>query len=205
MEFILDSVKLQQCVPTNRNHLELFRVLNDVLPKYEINTVSRVAGFLAQCGHESGDFNTLEENLNYSAEGLLTTFKKYFKTLDEANHYARQPEKIANHVYSNRLGNGDESSGDGWLYRGRGAIQLTGYSNYKLFSLYVGKTIPDTVEYCKTIEGAIEASCWFWNINGLNRTCDNDDIVTMTKIINGGNNGIDDRRYRYERNKRILP
>jgi putative chitinase len=157
-----------------------------------------VAGFLSQCGHESNDFTVLRENLNYSAEGLNKTFKKYFPTVESAQPYARQPEKIANKVYANRMGNGPESSGDGFKYRGRGAIQLTGHDNYKAFADAIGKTIDDTVAYCETLEGAIESACWFWKGHGLNALADAQDVLGMTRRINGGTVGLDDRQKRWD-------
>jgi putative chitinase len=203
-EFDFDWTKLHQCVPTNKECLELFKVLNELLPKYDINTRFRVAGFLAQCGHESNDFNVLTENLNYGAKGLMATFKKYFPTMELAKQYERQPEKIANLVYSNRMGNGNEASGDGWKYRGRGAIQLTGHDNYAGFAKSIGKTIDETVEYCTTLEGSIESSCWYWKVNNINSACDANDIKLMTKKINTGLLGLPERNQRFEINKVIL-
>jgi putative chitinase len=203
-EFDFDSAKVHQCVPTNKQHVELFRVLNELLPKYDINTRFRVAGFLAQCGHESNDFNALTENLNYGAKGLMATFKKYFPTMELAKQYERQPEKIANLVYSNRMGNGNEASGDGWKYRGRGAIQLTGHDNYAGFAKYINKSIDETVEYCTTLKGSIESSCWYWKVNNINSACDANDIKLMTKKINTGLLGLPERNQRFEINKVIL-
>jgi len=203
-EFDFTLEKLKQCVKNNAHTEELYDILVELLPHYEITTVNRVAGFLAQCSHESRDFTTLEENLNYSAQGLLGTFKKYFASADIANEYARKPEKIANRVYANRMGNGDEASGDGWKYRGRGAIQLTGRNNYKLFALYIGKSVDEAVEYCKTKKGAIESSCWFWQVNGINKVCDADDIKKMTQLINGGTLGLAERTHHYKNNKELL-
>lgn len=203
-EFDFDWTKLHQCVPTNKECLELFKVLNELLPKYDINTRFRVAGFLAQCGHESNDFNVLTENLNYGAKGLMATFKKYFPTMELAKQYERQPEKIANFVYANRMGNGNEASGDGWKYRGRGAIQLTGHDNYAGFAKSIGKTIDETVEYCTTLEGSIESSCWYWKVNNINSACDANDIKLMTKKINTGLLGLPERNQRFEINKVIL-
>jgi len=201
----LTESSLAKMLPRNKSIHELFVALNSVLPKYEINTVNRVAGFLAQCGHESADFTVLKENLNYSAEALNRVFPKYFKNAGrDANLYARNPEKIANIVYANRLGNGDTASGDGWRYRGRGAIQLTGKTNYSEFAKSIGKTLEETVAYLETMEGAIESACWFWNSRDINETCDDDDIVLMTKKVNGGTNGLEERTTHYKNNKKIL-
>ena len=201
----LTESSLAKMLPRNKSIHELFVALNSVLPKYEINTVNRVAGFLAQCGHESADFTVLKENLNYSAEALNRVFPKYFKNAGrDANLYARNPEKIANIVYANRLGNGDTTSGDGWRYRGRGAIQLTGKTNYSEFAKSIGKSLEETVAYLETMEGAIESACWFWNSRDINETCDDDDIVLMTKKVNGGTNGLEERTTHYKNNKKIL-
>ena len=131
--------------------------LNDMpalFEKYEINTLNRAAGFLAQCSHESNNFRILEENLNYSADALIKVFPKYFKSLDEAKLYARNPEKIANKVYANRMGNGDEASGDGFKYRGRGFIQLTGKNNYQMFAETLKLSLDETINYCTTKQSA---------------------------------------------------
>lgn len=196
--------QLKQILPSNKNIPELCKALNNVLPRYNINTKNRIAGFLAQCGHESLDFTVLRENLNYSARGLRLTFPKYFRDDTIANQYARQPQRIANRVYANRMGNGNEASGDGWKHRGRGAIQLTGKNNYTSFSKSINKTVDETIAYLETLEGAVESACWFWTTNMLNRTCDKDDIIAMSRIINGGTKGLEDRINRYERAKRIL-
>jgi putative chitinase len=140
-EFDFTQEKLASCLSRNKNIPDLFEALNEVLPKYEITSPQRVAAFLAQCGHESADFTVLKENLNYSADGLTKVFPKRFPTLDAANPYNRQPEKIANKIYADRMGNGPESSGDGYKYRGRGAIQLTGHDNYKSFADSIDQSI----------------------------------------------------------------
>lgn len=176
--------------------------MNGVFPTYEINTPKRVAAFLAQCGHESGGWTTFEENLNYSAQGLCNIFKKYFPTIESAQSYARQPQKIANKVYANRMGNGPESSGDGWKYRGRGPIQLTGKDNYRAFAKDMFEDWenlfdnPDWVTSDKDF--ALMSAIWFWNKNKLNREADSGDIKTMTKKINGGYIGLEDRIKHYE-------
>jgi putative chitinase len=173
--------------------------------KYDINTPARIAGFVAQCGHESNNFKVLEENLNYSAEGLNKIFPKYFiKAGRDAQAYHRQPEKIANVVYASRMGNGDTASGEGWKFRGRGVIQLTGKDNYSRFAKYIGKSIDETIEYLKTKQGALESACWFWKTNGLNEIADSGDIVAMTKRINGGTIGLEDRKKHYEHALAVL-
>ena len=193
---ILKAEDLQKLFPNNKNIVVLTDALNKLLPKYEINTVERVCAFLAQCGHESNGFTVLTENLNYSAAGLLATFAKYF-TLESSAQYARQPEKIASKVYANRMGNGNESSKDGFTYRGRGAIQLTGHDNYQAFATAIGMSLADTVAYCSTTPGAIESAMWFWKKTGLNEIADKKDLVTMTKKINGGLNGFVERQAIY--------
>ena len=200
----ITAAHIKSIFPQYKHPADLAEVLSEQFEKYEINTVNRAAGFLAQCGHESNGFTVLKENLNYSAEGLNKIFKKYFPTVADATPYARNPEKIANKVYANRMGNGPESSGDGYKFRGRGAIQLTGHDNYTQFAKSVGLTVDEAVADLETLDGAIESACWFWKKNGLNAICDKDDIVTMTKRINGGTIGLDDRKKHYEHAKHLL-
>ena len=190
---------LKRCVPTNPDHVALYQALVMVLPKYEITTRERLAAFLSQCGHESVDFKILRENLNYSADALQRVFKKHFPTLALAQQYARQPEKIANRVYANRMGNGSEESGDGWKFRGRGAIQLTGRNNYMSFADSLGITADEAVAYCETLQGAIESACWYWDTNSLNKIADTEDLTLLTRRINGGTHGLEDRVNRYKR------
>lgn len=178
------------------------QALSTILPKYDINTPKRITSFIAQCGHESAGWTTFAENLNYSAEGLKTYFGKYFINKD-LNDYARKPEKIANLVYANRMGNGPEESGDGWKYRGRGPIQLTGklnYSNFKGIYQYDVITNPDLVQLNKDV--AILSGVWFWKVNELNKYIDYDNFKLQTYKINGGYNGLEDRIALYEK---ILP
>jgi len=195
--FAFTTDELKRCVPGNKNLTELHQALCDILPKYQIDTPERVAAFLAQCGHESMDFNVLKENLNYSAQGLMLTWPKRFVSTQIANQYARKPEKIANKVYANRLGNGPEVSGDGWKYRGRGAIQLTGKANYQDFANSIGMTLTDVVPYLETIHGAIESACYYWSKHNLNRFADARDIKNLTIAINGGLHGFEQRKQKY--------
>jgi putative chitinase len=181
--------------------------LNKILPDYDINTPQREAAFLAQCAHESGNFTALQENLNYRAVTLRKVFPKYFPTDAIAEQYASQPNKaelIANRVYANRMGNGDEASGDGYRYCGRGLIQLTGKSNYQAFADSIEMNIEDVPAFLETFEGAIQSACWFWESNNLNQYADKDDILTMTKRINGGTIGLEDRIKQYEHAKLVL-
>jgi putative chitinase len=199
-EFDFTKEKLAKCLSRNKNTAQLFEVFNEVLPKYEITTIERVAAFLAQCGHESADFTVLKENLNYSAEGLSKVFPKRFPTVAAAQPYNRNPEKIANKIYSDRMGNGPEASGEGFKFRGRGAIQLTGKENYTKFANSIGKSLDEAVAYTETLAGAIESACWFWTTNKLNILADATDIVALTKRINGGTIGLEDRKHHFENN-----
>ena len=196
--------QLKQMVPgiTHADHwIEAF---DQLLPDYEINTPKRIAAFIAQCAHESGGFRFLKENLNYKAESLMKTFPKYFSDRDTANAYAKQPAKIANRVYGNRMGNGDEASGDGFRYCGRGLIQLTGKSNYSWFAASLEISPEEASAYLETFEGAAQSACWFWESNNLNVEADAGDIKKMTKKINGGYIGLDDRIKHYEHALHIL-
>lgn len=157
----------------------------------------RMAAFLAQIAHESGGFNITRENLNYSALGLTKTFKKYFPTLAIATPYAKKPAMIANKVYANRMLNGPPSSGDGYKFRGRGLIQLTGRDNYTKFAKSISKTLDETIAYLETPEGAVASAGWFWNTNKLNIYADKDDFKGLTKRINGGTIGMQDRLHHY--------
>lgn len=181
--------------------------LSEILPRYSIDTPKRIAAFLAQCGHESMGFTVLEENLNYSALGLRNTFGKYFPNARTAEKYARKPRAIASRVYANRMGNGDEASQDGWKYRGRGIIQLTGYDNYKAVSeaLYQDDRLVNTPGLIAAdIAIAIEVACWYWKKNKLNTYADKEDLRGMTRKINGGYNGLEDRVDKYRKAIQIL-
>lgn len=167
--------------------------LDQLLDDYEINTPLRVAHFIAQCAHESGNFVFIQENLNYKAASLRKVFGKYFPTDELAAQYANKPEKIANRVYANRMGNGDEASGDGWRYRGRGLIQLTGKDNYTFFAGSLEISVEEAAEYLATFEGAAQSACWYWEQNKLNRFADANDVKGLTRAINGGFIGLEDR------------
>ena len=181
-----------------------------VLAKYvgALNTVGehyglfdnpkRMAAFLAQIAHESGGFNFVEEGLNYSAQALMKTWPKRFPTLAIARQYARNPQKIANKVYANRMGNGTEASGDGYKFRGRGLIQLTGKDNYTRFAKSIGKTLDETIAYLETAEGAVASAAWFWDANKLNIYADKGDFTGLTRRINGGTIGLADRKHHYD-------
>ena len=185
-------------IPRNPYVNQWYDAISEILPEYNINTPQRVAAFLAQCAHESGGFVFLKENLNYKAPSLRKVFPKYFQDDATAAAYANKPEKIANRVYANRMGNGDESSGDGWRYCGRGLIQLTGKDNYTFFAASLDIPVEEAAEYLQTFEGAVQSACFFWEQNNLNQWADKGDILTLTKRINGGTIGLEDRIKHYE-------
>lgn len=205
MGFPLTIEMMKELFPKAKDGKKLYKAMTEMLPKYDIDTPERIAMFLAQCGHESGGFTVRTENLNYSAKALDSVFGKYFKRGGrDANEYARQPEKIANVVYANRMDNGDEASGDGWKFRGRGYIQLTGRYNYTKFAEDAGLGLREAVEYLETVEGALESACWFWSTNGLNKMADAQDIKASTKRINGGYIGLEDREKHYKHALEVL-
>ena len=199
---MLTAEQFKQLFPRAQDPQSWVDSMNNVFPNYELDSPKRIAAFLAQCGHESGGWTVFEENLNYSAKGLMGIFKKYFPDEATATAYQRQPEKIANKVYANRMGNGPESSGDGWKYRGRGPIQLTGKDNYRAFAKEMFDdwenlfNNPDWVNADRDF--ALMSAIWFWNKNKLNREADAGDIKTMTRKINGGYIGLEDRIHHYE-------
>ena len=194
---ILELNQLKQMV--KNPHIEHWHeAIDQLLPEYDINTPARVAAFIAQCAHESGSFVFIKENLNYKAASLIKTFGKYFATQELAAQYANKPEKIANRVYANRMGNGDEASGDGYRFCGRGLIQLTGRDNYTFFAGSLGIPVEEASEYLATFEGAVQSACWFWETNNLNRFADAGDIKGLTRAINGGYIGLEDRISHYE-------
>jgi putative chitinase len=197
--------QLQQIFPSAKpENLEKFcDALNEAMNEFEINTLQREAMFLAQCGHESGLFSAVTENLNYKAETLTKVFPKYFRDVNPED-FAKQPEKIANRVYASRMGNGDEASGDGYRYRGRGLIQLTGKNNYSACGEALGKDLHSDSDYLATPEGAARSAGWFFQENGCNESADADDVVKTTKIINGGNIGLEERTHLYNKAKEVL-
>jgi putative chitinase len=201
---MITESQLKELIPRNRYVSNWCRALNALLPDYEINTPLRVAAFLAQCIHESGGFEFLRENLNYRAASLIKVWPRHFPNLEIASQYERNPQKIANRAYANRMGNGDESSGDGWRYCGRGLIQLTGKSNYELFAESIETPVEQIPEYLETFEGAVQSACWFWETNNLNSLADRRDIVGLTKKINGGTIGLEDRKKHYEHALHVL-
>jgi putative chitinase len=207
---LLTESQLSAMLHTNPNAGEWLDAMNEHLPRFNITTPHRVAGFISQCGHESGDFKNLEENLNYREETLLRVFPRYFGPGKEnPADYARNPQKLANYVYMDKhrsaagaLGNVHE--GDGWLFRGKGLKQVTGRANHEAFGKLVGMTAEQAAEYLLTKDGALESALWFWDSRNLNPIADTGDIAKLTKIINGGDIGLDDRRTRYLRAMNIL-
>lgn len=195
--FQFTKEQLKEMIPKNPYVDQWFHALNEILPEYEINTPQRVAAFIAQCAHESGGFVFLKENLNYKAASLRKVFPKYFPDDATAAAYANKPEMIANRVYANRMGNGDEASGDGWRFCGRGLIQLTGKTNYTFFAASLDIPLEEASEYLQTFEGAVQSACFFWEQNKLNQWADQGDILTLTKRINGGTIGLEDRIKHY--------
>ena len=195
---------LQEAFDLEDNTAEKYiDALNAAMDEFEINTSQRRAMFLAQCCHESGHFRAVSENLNYKADSLTRVFPKYFRDVDP-NDYAKQPEKIANRVYGGRMGNGDEESGDGYRFRGRGLIQLTGKSNYIACSEDLEVDLIENPDYLITPEGAARSAAWFWSANDLNKYADSDDIVGCTKRVNGGTIGLEERTELYDEAKALF-
>lgn len=203
---LISKDQFARLFPRNKEPETWAEALNAILPKYGITTPVRIAAFLAQVGHESTGFTDLTENLNYSATALAVTWPNRYAVDPKAaakvpNELAKRlqhnPEAIANNAYANRLGNGPEESGDGWRHRGRGAIQTTGKDNYIAFAKAAGKSYDDVFAYLETHAGAIESACWYWSTRGLNILADAGDTVAITKRINGGTNGLEDRKTRY--------
>ena len=195
--------QLSAMLPGNPYIEHWCEALNKILPNYDISTPARMAAFIAQTAHESGGYTALHENLNYQAASLCRVWPSHFNA-GNADQYAHNPERIANRAYSGRMGNGDEASGDGWRFCGRGLIQLTGKSNYQAFADSVQMSIDDVPAYLQTFEGAIQSACFFWENTNLNAVADTGDIEHMTKIINGGTLGLEDRTARYNHALQVL-
>ena len=209
---MITEAQLKQMIPGNKHVSYWHHALEQLLPDYDINTPQRIAAFVAQCAHESGNFTTLKENLNYKPATLRKLFPKYFPTDELAEEYCRKPNKqeaIANRIYADRMGNGSESSGDPARWIGRGLIQLTGRTNYQNFADSIevdGRPldINEVPEYLATFEGAAQSACWFWETNKLNQWADAGDILTLTKRINGGTIGLNDRIKHYKHALHVL-
>ena len=203
MSTILTRDQLKQMVK-NPYIDHWYAALEQLLDDYDINTPLRVAHFIAQCAHESGNFVFIKENLNYKAASLQKIFAKYFPTAELAAQYANKPERIANRIYASRMGNGDEASGDGFRYCGRGLIQLTGKDNYTFFAGSLDISVEEASEYLATFEGSAQSACWFWEQNKLNRFADANDVKGLTRAINGGYIGLSDREKHTEHALHIL-
>lgn len=206
----ITSDTLRKIYPLSKNIERYAEALDKAMQECGIDTAARARAFLAQVGHESAQLNLVEENLNYSAQALRKVFPKYFRTPQEASSYAHHPERIANRVYANRMGNGGEESGDGWKYRGRGLIQITGRDNYVAMSSLMGKDLtvwPDAL--LMPLDACRSAALW-WKVNGLNALADKlatDERKTfeaITKRVNGGLNGLEDRWAIYQRAKNSI-
>lgn len=206
-ETLISQVQLQTIFnDADTSTVNLFATaINHCLQQYSINTPLRVAHFLAQIAHESGCLRFTEENLNYSAKALRSVFGKYFTDDTLAEQYARKPQAIANRVYASRMGNGDEASNDGWTFRGRGLIQLTGRHNYRALSKDENVDIEANPERCsEDPEWAVKVAGWYWDKHQLNEQADKDDLRSITKAINGGFNGIEQRAAYLKRAKEVL-
>jgi len=192
----MNLTKLNKALPVG-----VSEQIPSIIDKFKIDTPLRLAHFLAQCAHESGGFKFTKENLNYSADGLLKTFPKYFKDIETANKYARKADSIANRVYGNRMGNDDEASGDGSKFKGRGYIQLTGKQNYSSFDKFVDENILEQPELVATKYPMLSAA-WFWDSRKLNSISDagssDDVVIKVTKLVNGGTHGLADRLSKFK-------
>jgi putative chitinase len=197
--------QLQQIVPNlpAAKREEYLICLNEAMREFHIDTPLRVAAFIAQTAHESGEYCRLVENLNYSAQGLLGTWPRRFNT-STSRTYARKPDRIASLVYANRLGNGDEASGDGWHYRGRGVIQVTGRDNYRDCGDHFEVDLVASPELLEQARLAFRSAAWFWHRHGLNELADEGDFVAITRAINGRTKGLAQRRAYYQRAKEVL-
>lgn len=172
---------------------ELAPAFNATFDRWGIATLRQQAAFIGQCGHESGNFRVLEENLNYAADRLMKIWPKRFPSLEVAQPYHRNPRKIANKVYANRMGNRDEASDDGWRFRGSGWVQLTGHDNFYHFSKAMGEDFVMKPDLVRTPEYAAQSAGWFWATHGCNQIADSGDWKALTKRINGGEIGLADR------------
>lgn len=208
-EFDFTEQKLGKILTRNKNVSVWYEAMVVQLPQFEVTTAKRVAAFVAQCAHESADFTTLQENLNYSADALNKLFGKYFvKAGRDSTPYHRKPEMIANVIYASRMGNGDTASGEGYKFRGRGPIQLTGKANYHAFASEFFED-PETVMedpdlVTDDVPTSLYSALWFWNKNKLNKYADASDIKGMTKVINGGYIGLEDRIKHYNHAIEVL-
>jgi putative chitinase len=207
----LSASQLAKIMPACSQPDVWVQALNSAMARFDIVDNQRMAAFLAQMAHESSQLTRLKENLNYTANRLMQVWPNRFPTLDKAQPYERNPEKLANYVYAKRLGNGDESSGDGWRYRGRGIIQLTGRGNYRAAGEGIGLPLENQPELLEQPDAAALSAAWFWKSHGLNELADNqnddndmEDFITITKRINGGTVGLKERIAFWQRSKEVL-
>lgn len=204
MTFEISHESLKQIIPHPTYSLDVwYQALNDLLPKFEINTRNRVAAFLTHTMYDSSDYSCLRETVNYSSSVLLRLWSRYFNEVT-AKAYGNKPEAIANKIYANKMGNGPESSGDGWKYRSGGLIPLSGKQVYAAFAQFAGMDVDDAIDYIETPKGAVHSACWYWKLTNMNELADAEDISSMTKKITGGTIGIDDRIHNYEAIKELL-
>ncbi len=206
MKTITKDLLLQIAPRAKNSKLDIDALVVELvkLQSSDLNTLNRISAFIAQTAHESAEYNAVVENLNYSKEGLMKVFHKYFPTEELASQYARNPSRIASKVYANRMGNGPEETGDGFKFRGRGFIQLTGKDTYKKFGDFCGKDLLSDQDYLTTMEGAVKSAHWFWTTRNLNVAADMADIKIMTKTINGGYNGLEERTKIYDKAREVL-
>ena len=203
-DFDFTRAKFEACIGKNPYAEHWYEALCEILPDYDINTVPRMAAFLAQTAHESGGYKAIKENLNYRAETLMKVWPRYFPNMEIARQYAQQPERIANRAYGNRMGNGPEESGDGYKFCGRGLIQLTGKDNYTRYAQSTEQTLDEASEHLTTFEGCVQSAARFWEANNLNQWADSGDMKTLTKRINGGDLGLADRIQHYQHALHVL-
>lgn len=204
--FTFTAAQIVAILPSNKQASQWYDVFNAVLPTFHIDNINRVASFLSQCSHESREFTVMNENLNYSAAALLAVWPSHFDA-SIVDSYARHPEMIANRAYANRMGNGDEASGDGWKYHGRGPIQITGKANYAVCSKAVfadDRLVTSPQLLATDMDSAIRSACWYWVSRNLNVPSDSGDVVTVTRKINGGEIGITDRIQKFNNAVSIL-
>lgn len=194
---MLVTVNMLRCIATPEMADKWVDALNETCERFAIDSPFRIAGFLSNTAHESGGFKFVKENLNYSVASLMRVWPSRFPTVEVAQRYAMQPEKIANRAYADRMGNGDEASGDGAKFLGRGLIQLTGKNNYVAYSMACDNEALQKPEIVEQPKYAAESAGWFWNVNKLNALADAQDVGGMCRRINGGYNGLDDRQMKY--------
>lgn len=199
----LTQDQLAQIIPNNAYIEHWCEALNKILPDYDIASTNRIAAFLGETYVESAGYTALHENLNYTAASLCRVWPSHF-TSDIADQYAHNPEAIANRAYAGRMGNGDEASGDGWRFCGRGLIQITGRNNYQAFADSLQMSVDDVPAFLQTFEGAVQSATWFWEMNNLNAFADMWDIRSLSIKINGGELGLPEREQHCNRAKQIL-